>query len=278
MQPDLRGVAVSVRRWIGILAVAAVLWSGVNVPASAAILLSQLVLDVQVPAGQSQTFILEVTNTGDTPDNVTITYYDWTVDAVGNHDFILEPGLERSLRGNLEFSPASFRLESGETREVRVTVTSPADAKGTYWGMLMVENEARTAVSDVGGVGIQVQTRYGIKVYNTVPGTALPAGTIERITVRQLAEGMPPTASLEFVNTGNTKVTPKGYFEVRNAQGQTLWRAEYEGRVVLPGGRMVIERPYDGAPLPAGQYLVLGVVDYGGDRLIGGQVIMTVYE
>lgn len=272
---------MKVRCWIGMLALAALALSGAaSAPARAAILLSQLVFDVQVPAGESQTFVLEVTNTGDTADNVTISYYDWTVDALGNHEFFGEngPGLERSLRGKLEFSPAAFRLESRETREVRVTVTSPPGAEGTYWGMLMVENEAQSQVGEVGGVGIQVQTRYGIKVYNTVPGTARPAGAIERLTVKQLSEGTPPTPSLEFVNTGNVKVTPKGWFEVRNSQGRTIWRAEFEGRTVLPGGRMIIERPYDGAPLAAGQYLVLGVVDYGGERLLGGQVIMNIYE
>lgn len=270
---------VKARRRMVWLAAAVLLCNWAAAPAQAAVLLSQLVYDLQVPAGSAQTFVLEVTNTGAEADNVTITYYDWLVDSVGNHEFFeSDPGLERSLRGQVEFSPASFRLEGGETREVRVTVAVPPDADGTYWGMLMVENDDRSALSPVGGVGIQVQVRYGVKVYNTVPGTERPAAAVERITVRQLAEGEPPVLSMEFANTGNVKVNPSGWFELRNALGQTVWRTDFEGRIVPPGGRMTIERPYDGAPLSAGQYLVLGVVDYGGDRLIGGQVIMTLYE
>lgn len=265
-------------RWlIRSFLVAALLVSGMPA-ARASIILSQLVFDLQVAAGDSQTFVLQVTNTGDSEDNVTISYYDWTVDAVGNHTFLEELNLNRSLRSNLAFSPVKLRLGSKETGEVRVTVTSPADAEGTYWGMLMVEHEAPASTPSLGGVGIQVQTRHGVKVYNTVPGTERPAGTIERITVKQTGEGMPPVPSLEFVNTGNVKVTPKGWFELRNAQGQTVWRSVFEGRVVLPGSSIVIERPYDGEPLGPGQYLVLGVVDYGGDRLLGGQVVMNLYE
>ena len=267
------------RRMCGRILLVALLagWVGAA-PAQAGILLSQLVFDVQVPAGESETFILEVTNTGDEPDHVTITYYDWTVDALGNHDFLPPGSVERSLAGNLQFSPSSFVLASRETRQVRVTVTSPPGAEGTFWGMLMVENENQSAATQVGGVGIQIQTRYGVKVYNTVPGTVQPAGRIERIAVKQLEPGSPPVPSLEFANTGNAKMTPRGWFELRNAQGQTVWRAEFEGRTLLPGGRMVIERPYDGPPLVSGQYLVLGVVDYGGNRLLGGQVVMTLHE
>lgn len=266
-------------RWAVLAAIALLVVGFVGFSASAAIIVSDLVLDARVPAGGAETYVFQVTNTGDEAVDVTITYYDWSVDERGNHQFFVnDMGIERSLRGLVEFSPAAFRLESQQARDVRVTIRSTQQADGTYWGMLMVENEAPAVRQDVAGAFIHVQVRYGVKLYNTVPGTERPAGAVERVAAAQPAAGEPPMLSLTFMNSGNVKLAPNGWFEIRDGRGQPVWRTDFEGRTVPPGSRMLIEQPYDGVPLPAGQYLLLGVVDYGGDRLVGGQVMMTVHE
>lgn len=263
---SVRSIVSATLALIGVLCVAST--------ASAAISVSELVLDMQVPAGSEQTATFVVSNAGTDPENVRITYVDWWVDSSYNHQF-LEPGsVGRTLQPYISFSPATFHLAAGDSQLVRVTVAAPPAGHGTYWGMLMVEGEAPPDDASQGTVTFQVRTRFGVKVYATLTGTEQVAGRVTRLNAETSERGLEFT--LEFENLGNTLVTPAGWFEVRNVQSTTLWRSDFEGSVVLPEATVEFTHPDEAPQLAPGQYLLLGIVDYGGERLVGGQSILTV--
>lgn len=244
--------------------------------ADASILVSQLVFDLAVQAEGQQTYAFDVTNTGAVPENVSVTYFDWELDSQGNHSFLAPGSVERSLSEWITFSPTAFRLEPGSSQEVRLTVASPAGGAGSYWGLLMVESEDRPTEPGPGAVGIRIRTRFGVKVFQTVPSSERPNGRVARIHVLPATDSAPLTAALEFWNTGNVKIKPTGWFEFRNSRGQPMWRSDFQGTDVLPGGRTQLSKAYDGPSLEPGRYLVLGIVDYGGERLVAGQAVLTV--
>lgn len=244
------------------------------VPSAAQIIVSDLAVDMTLPPGSVQTSGFSVINVGQTVEYVRITFLDWWLDADERHHYFEPASLERSLYQYLSVSPVYFPLGPGESQDVRVTVALPESKGGTLWGMLLVESDPERAVEDGPSFGLQVHTRFGVKVYATAAGTETPVGRVTRISAQS---GESETRfSVEFENSGNSKVVPVGWFEVRNVQGTALWRKEFEGRTVLPEARLTLTALYDGPVLMPGQYVLLGIVDYGASRMVGGQAVLTV--
>lgn len=238
----------------------------------ASVVVSDMVFDLESAPGESHTLRLEISNSGTTPTNVSVAYVDWVIEADGNHLF-LEPGtLGRSLREHIAFAPEAFRLQGGETRSVRIDMTTPADGDGTYWGMLLVEGDNQVTQGAPGGLGVQIRTRMAVKIYNTVAGNERQSGRIMSLTAVPASPDEPFHASMTFRNTGNVKLRPRGWFELRDLRGQSVWRSEFAGRTVLPDGEIHLTDAYDGQILPAGKYVLIGIVDYGGHTLLGAQV------
>lgn len=243
-------------------------------PSAAQILVSNLAIDVTLAAGAEQTETFTITNVGLTTEHVRITYTDWWVDAEQRHHFVEPATLERSVYPYLVVSPVQFTLDPGESEAVRVSVALPANQDGLLWGMLFVESEPETSAQEAGTFGLRVRTRFGVKVYATAAGTENRAGRVTRIAAQSTEAGT--YFSVDFDNLGNSKVVPSGWFELRDVQGGTLWRKEFAGREVLPEARVTLTIPYDGPALAPGRYVLLGIIDYGVGRLVGGQAVLTV--
>jgi len=232
---------------------------------------SQIEFDLRVPAGESETYTFEVHNDEPITDDVKVYLADWDRDAAGNHRFYAPGTLPRSNTAWIEIAPLSFTLGPDEVQEVRFTITVPPNAQGTYWGMIMIEGRPRP--EERAGATVMVVPRFGIKVYETPPGTGRMEGQI--IKIERLGLN-PLTFLLDFENTGTVHLQVEGEVQVIDSQGQTVEEIPLPQFPILPGAVREVRASGSVPRPPAGRYLALAVFDFGGDYIPAGQLLFDI--
>lgn len=175
--------------------------------------------------------------------------------------------VSRSCGDWIEVSPQTFTIASGATQPVSFRVVVPdSGVSGMYWAMIFVQGSPRPQQRE--GATVLAIERFGIKVYETIPGTELISGGVTR--VRKIADD-PLAFDVTFANTGNVQLRPHGTLSVINQNGDTLRSLPIDEFPILPEKEMVLDITDDSeSPLPAGIYRALVTIDYGGDNLAGG--------
>jgi len=163
-------------------------------------------------------------------------------------------------------APQQFQIPAGKAQEVTFSVRVPADATGTTWGMIFVEGSPRPQERQ--GATVLAVERFGVKVYETVPGTEDRAG---RITGVSVLKDNPLTLQVAFENTGNIQLRPDGKIDIISQAGEVVRSLPIESFPLLPGATrdLTITDP-SSTPLAPGIYRALATVDYGGESLTGG--------
>lgn len=259
-----------------------------------ALRISPVAFDVAIPPGVSTTFAFRVMNDEEEPLDFRIRLCDWMRDIAGTNRFCEEAGeVSRSATEWVEVGPRQFTLSPGESQEVRLTLTAPevgpdgSALEGSYWTAVMVESvPAREpeegeeeGEGEQPGTAVVVKRRFGVKLLVTIAGT----GELDGQIVALERYGLNPLwVTLDFENRGTLNIQEvRGRVEVRDVTGATLETIPVEPFPVLPGyTRRVIamsSRPR-GERLPAGDYVVLAILDYGGDDLVGAQLFLRVPE
>jgi P pilus assembly chaperone PapD len=263
------------RRWMSAGAVLAGL-SLVWLPASA-LLISQIEFDLALPRGAVDTLTFSVLNNETDPLEIQISLADWDRDITGENRFYPPGTLPRSAAPWLSVSPLRFELEPNKQQEVRFSIKVPSDIAGTYWAAIMVEAAPKQTQPQTPGTTVIVRRRFAVKVLETPPGTGTKDGRIALIDVRGLN---PPNYLVEFENRGTIhapRVT--GRIELRDEKGTLLEKLDLESFPILPGAKRLLKvtsARKKGDLLPPGKYLVVAVLDYGGETLAGGQFVLRI--
>ncbi len=244
---------------------------------SQALLISNIEFDLVLPRGASETLSFQVLNNEAEPLEIQINLADWDRDITGENRFYPPGTLPRSLAPWLSVSPLRFDLAPNEQREIRFSIKVPSDIAGTHWAAIMVEAAPKQPQPQPPGTTIVVRRRFAVKVLETPPGTGTKDGRITLIDVRGLN---PPNIFIEFENRG-TIHTPevKGRIEIRDDKGAPLEKLEVESFPALPGAKRLLKvtsARKKGDLLPPGKYLILAILDYGGESLAGGQFVLRI--
>ena len=112
------------------------------IPAKAqmSIMVSPIRVDHQVKAGTNETNVIEIRNEGTEPTRIAVHAEDWTMDRKGNVSFSPAGGDPSSCANWIQINPTDFRLDPGQTRQVRYSLTVPAEAKdGGYRAAIALE-------------------------------------------------------------------------------------------------------------------------------------------
>jgi len=174
----------------------------------------------------------------------------------------------------LEVDPLRFRLGAGEAQEVSFSIRVPQAASGAYWGMIFVEGSPRPEERE--GATVLAIERFGIKVYETVPGTEVLSGEIR--CVRKL-DDVPLSFEIAFVNSGNVQLRPRGQVEITDRTGEIIQTLGVDEFYVLPGAVRYENVVGQENSLPPGRYFALAVLDIGDpDYLVAGQLVFEVEE
>ena len=180
-----------------------------------------------------------------------------------NGDYAVQPfgANARSCEGKLSFFPDNTVLSPGEGQEVQVRM----EGGDACWSLLFIEAAADEDAR------VRIAERIGVRVLNVPPGLAFEGEVVYVEAVHHDSLDI----DVAFHNTGSAPVELHGAVEIRRLEGDVAARADIGPFGVLPEHvrRIRVLLPGD---LPAGQYLAVPVLDFGGDYLAGGQVMFTV--
>jgi hypothetical protein len=206
---------------------------------------------------------ITVLNAGTEAMNFRIYPADFDQDDAGEHQFIPPGEHPRSCSSGLRASQTSLRLEPGEKQPIQIRL--PPVAR-TCWSLLFVETSGTLEA------GIRATQRVGVKVYGVAPGMVNDGdiGSVVAASVHGRIE-----AAVTFRNLGGAPVRPKGRLEIRTYGGAVVAASEMEPFSVLPGYTRRVATHFE-APLPAGRYLAIPILDFGGEYLAGGQAAFEV--
>ncbi len=174
--------------------------------------------------------------------------------------------VNRSNGDWITVTPQRFQIEAGQVQEVTFRLDVPVGVEGVYWGMIFVEGSPRP--QEQAGATVLAIERFGVKIYETVPGTEDLAGNITQV---KKTTDNPLTFEIRFENTGNVQLRPTGRIDIIDQSGETVRNIRIEEFPLLPGKvRVLSVTDTTEPPLAAGIYRALVTIDYGGDDLAGG--------
>lgn len=241
-----------------------------------------------ISPGDSFSGSFTVQNRGADPVAVNVSLADFLFGEMGGID-ALEPGTlgDYSLSPYITYTPEHMVVGPGESKRVTFTFDIPAEAPGPHWAALIVMPETREEVElEQEDEGFEFLVRLGWHYFFTIihspPDAGLPLGQVVGMDVRGATaeDGSKRlTVNVAFQNLVEAVARCTVYFEIRDPEGGTLARHESEHeRFALPGAMRVFSHTFAGLDMPPGEYLILGVVDFGGEHLTAGQYVATVRE
>lgn len=247
-------------------------------PVEAGFSVAPLRFEFELDKGRTGTASIRVSNNGEKPVSVKVYQTDFRVDPI-NQDIILPPGEnKRGCAAWMSISPLNLDLGPKERKSVRISLTVPEDARGTYWAFVFVEQSSKpTPVmkSKEGyDIKVHVKPRWGVRIHENIPGTADKKGAITDISLTPQTEEDPFKIAVEFENTGNTLLRCNGRVEIRDAEGNDVETVQIgsKGRfIVYPDGKRLVSGILS-KELSPGDYLALAIVDYGGEELVAGEL------
>jgi hypothetical protein len=258
--------------------------AAVAIPAS---LRAQLTVDelelFMRAGGVDGTRTFQVRNDGDRPMQAEISIEDWDRAPDGQNRFYAAGSNPSSCASRLSVFPTALRLEPGQLGTVRVALAPDSSgASAPCWSIVFIANPASM---QQGGRQLLYTMRTGVKVYGepvsprrdgAIVDMALDAGdglatgaTPDRGTGGPSAD---PARALgvTFRNLGDVQLRVQGAVEVRRFDNTLVERLPFDAFPVLPAAdrRVRVAVP----SLPAGRYLLLALLDFGGDEITAGQL------
>jgi P pilus assembly chaperone PapD len=218
-----------------------------------------------------------VRNDGKRVVQTSIEFEDWERDERGGNKFF-PVGTRAGTCGSLvRVFPSSLRLEPGQSGTVRVSLEGGDTLSKACWSVVFVENREPPAAAER---QITYTVRTGVKIY-VEPPNLVRDGLIEDMAlvphVIGDAAGLNPQVdstrkdvAVAFRNTGGLQVRLKGSMEIRRPDNSLAHKIDVEDIPVLPGARRVLRLPLP--DLPAGRYVILALLDYGGSEVAAGQL------
>jgi len=244
---------------------------------------------LELGAGGAYSGSFTVTNVSDTTANVNVFLFDFLLGETGEI-ITLEPETlgERSLSSYITYSPEQMTLQPGESRSVTYSLTLLSETNGPCWATLVVTpdepEEVPVELPETEGITfiVRLHTQYLFTIIQRPLNPPTPAGQMVEVDVKGAAADdgtRQVTIAATFQNLVDDVRRCKVYFEIRDPEGEMLARYE-EPRdlVVFPTAVRVFNHTFEGLEMPPGKYLILGVVDFGGDYLAAGQYLATVSE
>jgi P pilus assembly chaperone PapD len=234
---------------------------------------SPIRVEHQVAPGGSETNVIEVRNEGNNPARVKVYTEDWEMDRKGDVNYARAGKGPHSCATWIQLNPTDFRVDPGQTRQVRYTLTVPTGSKeGGYRAAIVFEGmpvkEGQAAARRVA-----VHGRIGVVLYETVGNPEIKA-QFEDFQVRPEKQGLTFKLTLANKGTGNFRIK-KSWITMRNSQGEEVAKVDIPDIPVLPGAIRDLEFSKE-LNLPKGSYLAEAVLDVGRRDFLGRKQPFTI--
>lgn len=244
---------------------AAVMALALGAPAAAQFSAQPVILELRTEVTPSVA-VFHVRNESNDPLQLRVYASDYDQPAGGGTVFLDLGTHERTCADRIEVFPDNLLLPPRAAGEVRIRM-APGDS--TCWSLVFAQSVTRSAD------GIQIAQRIGVRVYGVAPG-ARTEGEVRHVAVATETDGS-RAIDIEFGNTGTAPLRPSGEVEVRTEGGKVVAVVPVAPFSVLPGRAGRTRIPLD-AGLSPGSYLLIPILDFGGDYLAGGQARLEVRD
>lgn len=241
------------RKFLPRLAIAALLTMSAQ-SIHAQIVVDREIVSLNPNSSAERTATVMVRNSGMAPVAGSVQLEDWDVDARGASHWRKRGDVAGSCGKRVEVSPATVQLAPGETRAVRISLKPNAQFAAECWS---------AAVVRVGAEGAKDADRAEAS-RTTVPLYVTPSG----LSVDgELSDMYVKGDSLEVVfrNTGKLRARIVGEIQVQTPDDSVVTTVPLEEATVLMGATRHLRVPMP--KLPRGSYVLMAIVDFGGDQL-----------
>jgi P pilus assembly chaperone PapD len=210
---------------------------------------------------------IEVYNSGNEPLHVSASAVAWKLTSGGEYEYS-EAGTEPLSCANwIQLSPAQFNVLPQKSVRVRYTITAPQNFTNEHRAMIFFTSRP-LPVKAGNGMGVMIATRMGCKLFIS---PAQPLSRVGRITDMELQGSAKSRARVSVQNTAAATFRAKGTLQVHSEDGTLVTQAQSNSAQVLPGASRDLWFELS-TPLPAGNYMLKVVVDYGTNQLLGGEL------
>jgi P pilus assembly chaperone PapD len=257
------------------LFVAALFLSLTSAPAAAQLTVSPS--ELQLTPGVMAAAAFSVRNEDQAPVQASLYLNDWERDETGANLFDTLGSKAGSCGNRVEVFPMNVRIAPGMNQPIRVSLKPTDTLKTPCWTIVFVETTPRPGR---GTIQIAYVTRMGIKVY-VVPTTATLDAEISGFTTEKAqprAGADIDTTKNELAvyvrSTGTVQIRAAGQVEIRRPDNSLAATVPVDETPILPGSqrRIGVTIP----TLPAGRYIALAVIGFGGQDDLAAQAELIV--
>jgi hypothetical protein len=244
--------------------------------AAAQVAVDELELHVSLRPGAlglSQTF--HAANAGRAAANAMISAEDWDRSEGGENRYYPLGSLPTTCGHHVSVFPSVLRLEPRSVQTIQVTVDSADAIPHGCYTILFVETERGRGP---GSSGLVYSVRYGVKVY--VERDAPLSGEVTAMSIVRRPRSDTPSdtestaLTLSFHNSGSRQTETRGKVEVRRLDDSVISTIDIPAFPTLPSATRRLDVPIP--PLAHGKYVLLAMLDYGGQEIAAGQASLEV--
>jgi hypothetical protein len=228
-------------------------------------------LELKLAPGSETTYLLDAVNHGDDTLLVRTSASEFDLDGAGEAQYPKTPG-PRSCSAWFRVNPQTLELPVSATGSIRATVRVPAEAHGTYWCVLFLEDVPPASSRRSSGFVIRMNARIGSIVYIDVGDVGEPRLKVESLAAVPDEEHGGFDATAVVTHAGGGYLRPAGTWELVSEAGEVVATHEV-GFPLLPGHDC---RAHWASPAAAGRYRLRLGLDFGGPKRLVGETVVTV--
>ncbi len=261
------------KSWIILLIVViAILAPALLFSAEVSISVSPIRVEHLVKQGEKGTDTISVTNDGTAPTRLKVSIEDWTLTRDGNPMFMKVGKNPYSCAEWIRINPVDFRVDPGQTREVRYTVTVPEGIEDGGFRVAIIFETVPEVTPGEKAKRVYLKGRIATIVYEVV-GKPIPQGHANSLKADLKKEGMDFILALQ--NTGKVHFRTKGSITVKDSNGNKAFEVDIPDVPVLQESERDVKVSYDKS-IPKGKYTATAVVDIGRKELIGAETTFDI--
>ncbi|MBI5058801.1 hypothetical protein HZB60_03335 [candidate division KSB1 bacterium] len=262
------------QRLSAILSILILLALGASQPSPAKVTVGTLSFEREAVPGERYEGSIIVSNDGDQLARVSIYQTDYAFASDGTNRYA-DPGHDpRSNAPWVSLGPTQLDVPPRQTSRLNYVVNVPANSAlvGTYWSMIMVEEQAQPeellASRDPQPPVVHQVLRYGVQCVTHIRDTGQAQ---VKFTASQLValDSVRHELQVDVENTGDRWIVPTPYVELFDLHGSPAGRFECAEKRIFPG--MSVRFRLDLGATPGGRYKALVVLDNGEQQLYGAR-------
>lgn len=222
-------------------------------------------VEQKIKPGGRLTDVFYVRNNSSRPIRLKVYAENWWLKEDGTPSFVGNKEVAYSCKDWIKVNPFDFRLQPGEIKQVRYTISVPETASnGGYHAAVSFENVPEAPEgARLGQVAFTGKIAAAVYV---VVGQVEPRGSLEEAIFEKSDRGQ--VLKLKLVNSGQTHFRLKGEVVIRDAQGKKVSTLEIPDEPVLPESWRYVVIPIQNQLSP-GLYRAEIRVDIGREEWLG---------